>query len=51
MNEEGNAIDGLYAAGEFVGGVFGDKFPPSAGVGWAVTSGYLVGDSVIEALK
>ena len=51
MNEEGNAIDGLYAAGEFVGGVFGDKFPPSAGVGWAVTSGYLVGDSVSEALK
>lgn len=51
VNEDGNAIEGLFAAGEFVGGVFGDRFPPSAGVGWAVTSGYLVGDSVANYLK
>lgn len=51
MNEDGNAIDGLYAAGEFVGGVFGAHFPPSAGVGWAMTSGYLVGDAVAANLQ
>ncbi|MCI5723312.1 MAG: FAD-dependent oxidoreductase [Erysipelotrichaceae bacterium] len=51
VNEDGNAIEGLYAAGEFVGGVFGEHFPPSAGVGWAMTSGKLVAESVAEMLK
>lgn len=51
MNTEGQPIEGLYAAGEFVGGVFGEHFPPSAGVGWAITSGYLAGDAIAAALK
>ncbi|ERF61654.1 flavocytochrome c [Treponema socranskii subsp. socranskii VPI DR56BR1116 = ATCC 35536] len=51
LKKDGTAIEGLYAAGEFVGGVFGERFPPSSGVGWAMTSGKLVGESVAEALK
>lgn len=43
-------IPGLYAAGEVIGGVFGKNFPPSSGVGWALTSGMLAGESIAEAL-
>ncbi len=43
MNEP---ISGLFAAGELVGGVFGANFPPSTGVGWAMTSGMLAGESI-----
>ncbi len=45
------AIPGLYAAGEVVGGVFGASFPPSAGVGWALTSGRMVGEQIASALQ
>lgn len=51
VNKQGKAIDGLYAAGELVGGVFGEHFPPSSGVGWAMTSGKLAAEAVAEALK
>lgn len=39
-------VAGLYAAGELVGGVFGANFPPSTGVGWALTSGMLAGEAI-----
>ncbi len=44
-------IPGLYAAGELVGGVFGANFPPSTGVGWALTSGMLAGESIVNAIQ
>ena len=44
-------VAGLYAAGELVGGVFGANFPPSTGVGWALTSGMLAGESIAEYLS
>lgn len=44
-------IPGLYAAGEVIGGVFGANFPPSSGVGWALTSGMLAGESIAENLN
>ena len=43
--------EGLYAAGELVGGVFGANFPPSSGVGWALTSGMLAGESIVNAIQ
>lgn len=51
VNEADEPIPGLYAAGEVVGGVFGKHFPPSAGVGWALTSGMLAGQEIAQALK
>lgn len=50
LKKNRKAIEGLYAAGELVGGVFGEHFP-SSGVGWAMTSGKLAGESVAAALK
>ena len=37
-------IDGLYAAGEIIGGVMGDDSPSGANNGWALTSGKYVAD-------
>ncbi len=48
MNNKGQAIEGLYAAGEVVGGVMGSNSPSGANNGWAVTSGKLVADSIAE---
>ena len=39
-------IDGLFAAGEVIGGVYGAHFPSSCGVGWAMTSGVLAGEFI-----
>ena len=49
-DEQENAIPGLYACGETVGGVHGDESMPSACVGWAITSGRLAAQAVAEAL-
>ena len=43
-------VPGLYAAGEIVGGVHGDDTIVSTAVGWAFTSGHLVGRIVSEGL-
>jgi len=40
-------ISGLYAAGEVIGGVQGKESMPGCNVGWALTSGRLVGLSVV----
>lgn len=44
VNTDGEAIEGLYAAGDAAGGVRGDDSIPGSDFGWAVTSGYLIGD-------
>ena len=50
VDELNQPIPGLYAAGELVGGVDGAHFPGSCGVGWALTSGYLAGGEIAQAL-
>lgn len=50
LNAEGNAISGLYAAGEVAGGVMGDDSPSGANNGWALTSGKLAAEAVAEQL-
>ena len=42
---DGNVVPGLYAAGEFVGGVMGSNSPSGANNGWALTSGKLAAES------
>ncbi len=44
INKDGEVIEGLYAVGDTAGGVRGDDSVPGADVGWAITSGYLIGD-------
>ena len=46
QNVDGETIDGLYAAGEVVGGVMGSKSPSGANNGWALTSGKLAAESI-----
>ncbi len=41
LNKEGQIIEGLYAAGEVVGGVMGTDSPSGANNAWALTSGKL----------
>lgn len=43
INTNGDVIKGLYAIGDTAGGVRGDDSVPGADVGWAITSGYLLG--------
>ncbi len=50
QNTSGEVIDGLYAAGEVVGGVMGDDSPSGANNGWAVTSGKLSAESIAEKI-
>ncbi len=50
VNSMNKPVEGLFAAGEIIGGVFGAYFPASCGVGWAVTSGVLAGESISEYL-
>lgn len=45
------AIDGLYACGEVIGGVHGDESMPSNCVAWAVTSGRLAAKAAADAVK
>ena len=44
VDTNGKAIEGLYAAGEIIGGQMGDDSPSGANNGWALTSGKYVAD-------
>lgn len=44
VDTNGKGIDGLYAAGEIIGGVMGNDSPSGANNGWALTSGKYVAD-------
>lgn len=46
MNQDGQAIAGLYAAGEVVGGVMGTDSPSGANNAWALTSGKLAAEQL-----
>lgn len=46
MNTHEEAITGLYAAGEVVGGVMGSDSPSGANNGWALTSGKLAAEAI-----
>lgn len=48
VNTKGNVIQGLYAAGEVVGGVMGTDSPSGANNAWALTSGKLAAESIKE---
>lgn len=50
-DENEQAIDGLYACGEVIGGVHGDESMPSNCVTWAVTSGRLAAKAAADAVK
>ena len=51
LDGEGNAIPGLYAAGECVGGAHGYESMPTCMLSWAVTSGKLAGAAVAAVVK
>ena len=46
LNESGEPITGLYAAGEDCGQVMGDDSPSGANNAWALTSGKLAADAI-----
>lgn len=46
LDADGQPIQGLYAAGEVVGGVVGDIYAPGSLFGWAMTSGHNAGLAV-----
>lgn len=48
VNTKGAVIQGLYAAGEVVGGVMGTDSPSGANNAWALTSGKLAAESIKE---
>lgn len=50
LNTEKQPVEGLYAAGEVVGGLEGDVYMGATLFGWAVTSGYNAGNSASEAI-
>lgn len=50
-DENEQAIDGLYACGEVIGGVHGDESMQSNCVAWAVTSGRLAAKAAADAVK
>ena len=50
-DENEQAIDGLYACGEVIGGVHGDESMPSNCVAWAVTSGRLAAKDYADSVK
>lgn len=47
LNANNETIEGLYAAGEVVGGVMGSNSPSGANNGWAVTSGKLAAEAIV----
>ncbi|HIT64078.1 MAG TPA: FAD-dependent oxidoreductase [Candidatus Ventrimonas merdavium] len=51
LNTAQEPIEGLYAAGEVVGGLEGDIYLGGTLFGWAMTSGYDAGKAVSEAIK
>lgn len=48
INKSGEVIKGLLAAGELVGGVMGTDSPSGANNAWALTSGRLAAESVLQ---
>ena len=50
INNSGDVIESLCAAGETVGGVMGDDSPSGANNGWAVMSGKPAAESIAEKL-
>lgn len=48
INTSGESIKGLYSVGDTAGGVRGDDSIPGSDVGWAITSGYLIGEILAE---
>ncbi|MGT2906679.1 FAD-dependent oxidoreductase [Streptococcus dentiloxodontae] len=51
VNTRGALIEGLYAAGEVVGGVMGTDSPSGANNAWALTSGKLAAEAVVRDIK
>lgn len=51
LNEDGQVIPGLLAAGEVVGGLHGDDSMPSVCVSWAFTSGRLAGEAAVKHIS
>ncbi|ERK56880.1 flavocytochrome c [Gemella bergeri ATCC 700627] len=51
VNKKGTVINGLYAAGEVVGGVMGTDSPSGANNAWALTSGKLAAESIKSKFK
>lgn len=48
LNEEGSTIDGLYAAGEMVGGIFYENYPGGSGLMSGAVYGKLAGASAAK---
>lgn len=48
VDTDGKPIDGLYAAGEVIGGQMGDDSPSGANNGWALTSGKYVAEYLLS---
>ena len=46
INTQGQPINGLFAAGELVGGIHGDNFAGGSSLGSAATLGFLAGKSI-----
>ncbi len=51
LDKKGKKIEGLFAAGELVGGAMGDDSPPGGNMGWAVTSGRLAAEGAVNSIK
>ena len=51
LNTSQEPVEGLYAAGEVVGGLEGDVYMGGTLFGWAVTSGYNAGNAASEAIQ
>lgn len=50
ITKDGKSINGLYAAGELVGGVMGSDSPSGANNAWALTSGKLAAENVKKVM-
>ncbi len=50
LNTDQEPVEGLYAAGEVVGGLEGDVYMGATLFGWAVTSGYNAGNAASAAI-
>lgn len=51
LNTAQGPVEGLYAAGEAVGGLEGDIYLGGSLFGWAMTSGYKAGTTVADAIQ
>lgn len=51
LNKSNQVIDGLFAAGDVAGGARGSDSIPGADVGWALTSGYKIGEILADQIK